>query len=60
MISWRQKTIVELELRLYMTNLCLAVFLDKDAGILRECKEALVDKVCALIAAAEQREKELL
>lgn len=54
MISWRQKTIVELELRLHMANLCLAV-LNKEEGRLRECKDLLVDKVCELIAAAEER-----
>jgi hypothetical protein len=59
MISWRQKTIVELELRLRVANLCLAV-LSREEGRLRECKDLLVDKVCELIAAAEQREKELL
>jgi hypothetical protein len=51
MTSW---AIVELELRLHMTNLCLAV-LSKEEGRLRECKDLLVDKVCELIAAAEEK-----
>jgi hypothetical protein len=51
------RTDVELELRLHMTNLCLAV-LSKEEGRLRECKDMLVDKVCELMAAAEQRKKE--
>lgn len=59
MSAWRQKTIIELALRLHMANLCLAV-LSKEEGRLRECKDMLVDKVCELIAAAEQRERELL
>jgi hypothetical protein len=44
---------VELELRLHMTNLCLAVLSKRD-GMLRECKELLVDKVCELIASARK------
>jgi hypothetical protein len=48
-----KRTDVELELRLHMTNLCLAV-LSKQEGMLRECKDLLVDKVCELIASAEK------
>jgi len=44
-------TEVELELRLHMTNLCLAV-VSKEPGRVRECKDLLVQKVCELIDAA--------
>jgi hypothetical protein len=49
---------VELELRLHITNLCLAVA-SKEAGMLRECKDLLVDKVQELIAAAEKERDHL-
>lgn len=39
---------VELELRLHMANLCLAV-LSKEEGMLRECKNMLVEKVFKLL-----------
>lgn len=42
---------VELELRMHMTNLCLAV-VSKEPGMIRECKDLLVQKVCELITAA--------
>lgn len=46
-------TEVERELRLHMTNLCLAV-VSKEPGMLRECKDLLVQKVCELIASARK------
>lgn len=49
---------VRLELRLHITNLCLAV-VSKEAGMLRECKDLLIDKVQELITATEKERDDL-
>jgi hypothetical protein len=44
---------IKLELRLHIANLCLAT-LSKKPGVLRECVDQLVQKVCELLEDASR------
>jgi hypothetical protein len=44
---------IELELQLHIINLCLAT-LSKKPGVLRECVDQLVSKVCELLKDASR------